>query len=249
MTILIRVKASTREVERMIKRIPQQLASKSRSDLNKCLTNHLAYQLFGRIEKSFRDKSDGGTDEFGKRWTPLKPETIAQRPITFKDEYDNRVKQGEKGLLTPGQLAQWKAIFRSVFVKLRLSMGDDRAKALAGKSAWAIMKSKGAKTRLDVLGRRKVKLLRISDRLFDSISQGTLNGNRYYKPYEQIFKYETGELEIGTNVPYAKYLHKRRRIIPTLEDMAKAGWVKKALYNSATALAKIIAERVRGLRR
>lgn len=249
MAILIRVKASTREVERLIKRIPSELASKSRSDLNKCLTNHLAYQLFGRIEKSFRDKSDGGTDEFGKRWTPLKPETIAQRPITFKDEYDNRVKQGEKGLLTPGQLIQWKAIFRSVFVKLRLSMGDDRAKALAGKSAWAIMKSKGAKTRIDVLGRRKVKILRVSDRLLDSVSQGKLNGNRYYKPHEQIFKNDDGELEIGTEVPYAKYLHNKRRIIPTLTDMQKAGWIKKALYDSATALAKIISDRVRSLRR
>jgi len=243
MPVIVKVKAATQTVQRYLKTIPKQLASKSRSDLNKCLTNHLAYNLFSKIEEAFIDKSKGGSDELGNYWKPLDPKTIAARPLTEKEE--KRFKdRSEKGLLTPGELRIWKGIFASQYAKHRKSMNDGRAKYLAAKSAWAILKSKGAKTRIGFLSRRKVLILRISDRLLKSVSAGTLSGNRYYKPQEQIFNNDDGTLLLGTSVEYAEHVNKARKIIPSKTAMIRGGWVREALKKSAVGIAEVIATKV-----
>lgn len=249
MPIVVRVKTARQTVRRYLASIPSQLASKSRSDLNACLLNHLAFQLFTRIEKAFRDKSSGGNDELGQYWKPLDPKTIAARPITEREEKRFKLQNREKGLLTPEETRIWKGIFASLFAKYRKSMNDQRAKYLAGKAAWAILKSRGAKTRIGLLSRRKVPILVISERLLESVSAGTLSGNRYYKPKEQIFNSDDGELELGSEVPYAKYVNRQRKIIPSKTAMIRGGWIKEALKKASLGLAEVIAERVKRLRK
>lgn len=249
MPVVVRVKSSGRTVQQYLKTIPQQLASKSRSNLNQCLTNHLAYQLFARIEEAFVDKSKGGTDDLGGYWKPLDPKTIAARPLTEKQAKRLKVSEGERGLLTPEENRQWKGIFASLFAKHRQVMNDQRAKYLAAKSAWAIMKSRGAKTRIGLLSRRKVPILIVSERLLESVSAGTLSGNRYYKPKEQLFEYEDGEIVLGSEVPYAEYVNKKRKIIPSATAMTRGGWIRDSLKASSVALAEVIAERVKKLGR
>lgn len=248
MPVIVRVKTANQTVQRYLKTIPKQLASKSRSDLNQCLTNHLAYNLFTKIEKAFIDKSSGGADELGQYWKPLDPKTIAARPLTEKEEkrYADR---SEKGLLTPGELRIWKGIFASQYAKHRKSMNDARAKYLAAKSAWAILKSKGAKTRIGLLSRRKVPILRISDRLLESVSAGTLSGNRYYKPKEQIFRNEDGTLLLGSGVPYAEHVNKARRIIPSKTAMIRGGWIRDALKKSSVGVAEVLATKLSKMNR
>lgn len=248
MPVLVRVKAAARTVQREVNSIAKQLASRSRSDLNKCLTNHLAFQLFSRIEKAFKVKSKGQTDELGYYWKPLSPKTIAARPITEKDERRFKIQDREKGLLTAEETRIWRGIFRSLYQKYRKEVNDKRAKYLAARSAWAILKARGAKTRIDLLSRRKVLILIVTERLLRSVSAGTLSGNRYYKPSEQIFEYENGELRLGSSVEYAEYVNKARRIIPSATAMVRGGWVRDSLKEAGKALAEVLASRLRRLR-
>ena len=240
----VRVKASMASVQAAVGRIPKALASRSRSNLNACLLNHLAYNLFQKIGRSYELKADGKSDQFGMSWKPLLPATIAARPVTPADFAHARVKKGQRGILTSAENKKWKAIFWKKYAKLRLTMGDAKAKQSAARMAWAILKAAGAKTRLSVFGRRKVKILRLSDRLYDSLCAGTLSGNRYYKPREQIFDYLNGELTMGTGVPYSSHQNKRRRLIPSMTNMVRGGWVRDAMKASAKGLTQVLIERL-----
>ena len=201
--------------------------------------NAFAAEMLRQIHIAFDEKSGGGTDETGLKWKPLKRETIAQRPIQpgeWKKHGILGLGRGGRGLLTAAQNKLWKGIFYSTWKRLALKIGDEAAKREAAKLAWAILKSQGAKTRLETLGDRKVPILVVSGRLSDSLEPGSVEGTAYLPPPEQLFERHWGSVTMGTKVPYAAKQHKTRPLWPSGAAMMRAGWFGRAAKKAIKAV-------------
>lgn len=222
-----------------LRNLPSELVS-NRGELKSVFASAFAHTLFSKISKAYEVKSAGGTDELGYKWKDLKPSTKAYRKLK-RGELSSLGVGGkrQRGLLTPSQNKQWKGIFASTLKKLLArGMGIEEAKGKAAQVAWSVMKSRGALTKLSVLGNRKVPLLRVSDRLYKSLSPGTLSGGRYYKPAEQVFETEGRTLVLGTSVPYAAKQHKTRPLFPSM-DKIRPWLLEAATVGSNAALEHI----------
>jgi hypothetical protein len=136
-------------------------------------------------------------------------------------------------LLTPEQNRRWKGIFASRFAKMMAQgMPAGEAKATAAKIAWAILKSEGARTKLDVLGGRKVDIGRDTGILFRSLTPGI--EDRPSGEADQIFEATPGLIVVGTKVPYASDFHKVRPMWPdTMPDV----WMEAVNKAAATGIA------------
>lgn len=219
-----------------LRNLPSELVG-NHGELKSVFASAFAHALFTKIAKAYEIKSAGGTDELGYKWKDLKPTTKAYRKLK-SGELSSMGIQGkrQRGLLTPSQNKQWKAIFASTMKKLiARGMGVDEAKGKAAQVAWSIMKSKGALTKLSVLGNRKVPILRVSDRLYKSLSPGTLSGGRYYKPANQVFEIQGKTITLGSSVPYAAKQHKTRPLFPSINKI-KPWLLEAAVVGSNAAL-------------
>lgn len=172
-----------------------------------------AVALLSKIQQSFVVKSRGGSDETGS-WPPLKRSTIAARRIGAGDLSAIGVKGSKipknrrRGLLTPGEDIKWRQIFASRLAQLRArGIGEEAAKARAAQIAWAVLKASGAKTKLEVLGGRKVDIGRDTNALFRSLTPGI-------ESPDQICDVGPGNITVGSNVPYAGHFHRYRKLWP-----------------------------------
>lgn len=207
------------------------------------LIGRLGHHLFTKIHEAFTAKSLGGSDEFGDRWKPLKRETIAQRPIVPGERKKLGILglgRGGRGLLTAQQNRLWKGIFASTFRRLAPRVGEGEAKRRAASLAWGILKARGAKTKLEVLGSRQVPIHVVSHRLEESLKPGQLSGGQYTPPDEQVFQFQGRSLRMGTEVPYADRLHKTRRLWPPIRKMKP--WIAKGLREGL----KVLSQKIRG---
>jgi hypothetical protein len=240
------------ELKRLIRSLPRALAGKGgRADqLGRVFHAAFTQAMFDQLYRAFGVKSRGGTDDLGYRWPPLARSTISQRPLGTGDV--SRFGVGHKsgaaldtrtrGLLTPDQDRKWRAIYASTLAKLS-AMGEAKAASKAAELAWAILKSEGALTRLQVLGGRTVPILDSSGRLKASLAPGGRHRGRYYPPKEQIAEFQSGRLILGTTVPYASYVNKRRPIIPPTRRMGL--WIRRAASRAGAALHRELRERLR----
>lgn len=174
-----------------------------------------AVALLSKVQQSFIIKSRGGSDETGS-WPPLQPATIARRRIAPGDLLAIGVKGSKipknrkRGLLTPGEDIKWKQIFGSRLAQFRArGMNEEAAKARAAQIAWAILKAGGAKTKLMVLGSRKVDIGRDTNAMFRSLTPGLVGDPN------QICEVAPGSMTVGSNVPHAGHFHRLRKLWPT----------------------------------
>ena len=171
----------------------------------------------GRIRKAFIAKAQGGTDEAGDRWEPLKPETIAYSRRHRKkagNPRDSQLFSRAKRLpwvpkagvragyapsyaLTTKQNSRWWDLYRQ---GLAMFKGD---KGSAARRAWAISKREGATTLIAQYGGTQVDILRDTGLLLNSLSPGTYSS-------EQIFRVLPGEVIVGTNRKAAVFHHEGR---------------------------------------
>lgn len=165
-----------------------------------------AISLLSSIQTAFIAKARGGVGSDGIKWAPLLRKTVAARR-TSRAELKSLGITGKRtrGLLTPAQDKRWRAIFASTLAKLR-ARGASGAEALAAKTAWAILKSEGAKTKLDVLGGRSVQILTDSGRLLQSLTPGTEDAPA--SPDGQVREVQPGRITVGTSVEYAERQHR-----------------------------------------
>lgn len=221
------------------------------------------------IQIDFVTKAAGGTGEDGITWPALKKETVANRRVGPGDDlqgatkhrygYGNR-KQGpgdldilgrlKRGFLTAEQDKRWKRIFSSRLFMLmgKHGMGEAEAKARAAQIAWATLKAEGAKTKLEVLGDRKVQIGRDTGRLFNSLSPGIaepeqhpllenppppLNGDLNYR----ILREAPGAIIVGTNVIYAGKFHAMRPLWPV---SLPAPWSEQIAHAAKTGVLEAV---------
>lgn len=206
-------------------------------------TSAFGHNLFTKIHKAFLTKSEGRRDDLGDFWKPLKRSTIAARPIRKGERKKLGILglgRGGRGLLTAGENRIWKGIFASTLARLAPRVGENKAKALAARLAWGILKARGARTRLEALGGRKVPIHIVTHRLERSLQPGTLSGRNYKPPEEQIFEIGGRGVIIGTAVPYGAKLHRTRRLWPSVRKMAP--WLQTATRKGVAALVQQVAK-------
>jgi hypothetical protein len=159
-----------------------------------------AVALLSKIQQAFIEKARGGTGSDGIRWKPLERATIAARRTTKAELRSLGVRgRRERGLLTPAENKQWKAVFARTLARLRArGLDDGAAMARAAQTAWAVLKAKGAKTKLQVLGGRTVEILRDTGELLQSLTPGFEESPAV--PTGQILEVAPGRIAVGTRV-------------------------------------------------
>lgn len=228
-------KGTTRELKSLLHSLPALISGKKpdTQGIGRMFKHAVAYYLFEQIEHAFVEKSWGGTDNLGYKWKPLKKSTIAYRPIGPGDVRKYRLPRNRtRGLLTPVQNRTWKQTFYRMYKKLSQRLTDTNAKILAAKIAWAKVKAGGARTKLEVLGNRKVQILVVTKRLFESVQAGSYSSGTYTPPSEQLFQSGRGEIRIGSKVPYFAKQNKARTIIPPPSRIGP--WLKAAVRAAVT---------------
>lgn len=176
--------------------------------------------LLSQIQSAFLVKARGGTGSDGVQWKKLQRKTIAARRTTASERKTLGVGgRRTRGLLTPDQDRRWRAIYRSTLASFA-ARGVAGGPALAAQRAWAILKSEGAKTKLDVLGGRTVEIGRDTGALLRSLTPGA--EETAARPPGQILDIEPGRIVVGSNIPYAASFHKDRPLWP--ERLPDAWW-------------------------
>lgn len=206
----------------------------------------LGVQLLSCVQQDFIVKSRGGTGRDGITWPPLARSTIAQRRTTSAERKSAGVGgKRVRGLLTAAQDKRWRQIYASRLARLRLVMSEGAAQARAAEIAWAVLKSEGAKTKLDVFGGRKVDMLRDTGRLLRSLSPGV--EDRPSGADGQVFQPAgPGRVIVGTNVVYAERLHRGvpgktpSRPLWPLDGSIPAAWLEQIATAMVTGVARAI---------
>lgn len=92
---IIRVKLARSKARAILRRLPRKLTGRLGGPgalYVRSLHNALAMGLLQLLQKAFKDKARGGTDEAGHRWKPLSPVTIALRQARRRDS-ETRLKR------------------------------------------------------------------------------------------------------------------------------------------------------------
>lgn len=192
---------SREDLHRLLQAVPAILAGREPDPygIAQGLQLRLGVALLSKIQQAFIVKSRGGTGEDGVTWPPLKPQTIAARRTTAGElRAAGAGGRRVRGLLTPAQDRRWRTIFatrRARFLAAGMAAGE--ASARAARIAWATVKGEGAMTRLQVLGGRRVDVLRDTGELFRSLTPGV--EDRPSGADGQILETPPGRVIVGTN--------------------------------------------------
>lgn len=242
-TKVIYTSASRADLKRRLSALPGILSGRlpDRLGIAHGFKMRLAVAFLEKIKLAFITKSRGGTDECGISWPKLSKAYLAYQRRFGPGEKaalkkaaglgsGNRFAPGGRdGLLTKQQEKEWWAIYRRNLAWLAAREPLGEAKGHAAAIAWAEMKRRGARTKLDVYGNREVEILRDTGTLFNSLQPGVLGelgpDASYSTPDGQIVIDRPGELLVGTNVEHAKY-HQgdaekpgRRRFLPRADEI------------------------------
>lgn len=196
------------------------------------LTQHVlipvAVVLLSKVVQAFIQKSRGETGSDGIRWKPLSPRTIAARRTTRAEKKAlGMTGRRTRGNLTPAQDRRFKDIFGTRLARfLATGMEIGEAKERAGRIAWATVIAEGAKTKLMLLGSRKVDIGRDTGALLRSLTPGTRRvGEAIQSPVaptptvpvrqrDQVLEFSGGFVAVGSLLPYAERFHRVRPLWP-----------------------------------
>lgn len=116
----------------------------------------------------------------------------------------------------------WAAFARSFFTSLQRSY-EARAKGYSDElgNVWLPLAASTIRRRMSpkFIARyprsAALEILRVSDRLYNSLSPGAYSGGTYQTvSVDQIFNWTTGRITIGTKAPYSIYVNARRPLLP-----------------------------------
>lgn len=250
------------EASRLIRALLASLSGNARVEAARGVFLAIGVATLTEIHQDFIVKARGGVGADGTKWQRLSPKTLA---------YSRRFGPGEQaklkreaglgrghrfapgtntGLLSAAELKQWRQIYASRLAKFAATMPLSEAKAKAAAIAWATMKQRGAKTKLEVYGNREHEVLRDTGVLANSLSVGMISGDEYQRPSsdggdQQVFKLLENGVIVGTNVKYARAHHEglnglpKRPILPADNAIPQA-WLDRIVDAGMRALATAI---------
>ena len=241
---------SVKQIRTIINNIPRYISGErfDRYGVGRIFWSTVASEFYTKLYESYKIRSEGGTDELGNSFPPLKKETIARRPIGrgnlsslgLTARSGTRLQDRERGLLSPRENDEWKSIYSKVLSQLVLSMDLTKAKQIAAATAWKRLKLQGAKTKKELLGNRDVLIMRVTNSIYNSLRPAN-SGTRGYRPRrDQIYEQVGKTLKLGTMVRHARFHNKSRPVIPD-----NAGqWADEAVSIGFSKVANHIAENV-----
>ena len=188
----------------------------------------LIYQLFLKIHENFMAKSGGGQDEFGDAWKPLAPSTVVRKLHRYLPRHGQ-----PRASLTASQDLRWRGIYRS-----HLTRGASPSEA--GRIAWGILKSQGARTAYQRLRGRKVPINIETHRLERSLRPNPVNKFKY-RPYnkdQEVTYVGKSKVKLGTRVPYAKAVNSVRPFSYPMSKMQP--WLKDGVNASVLVLTDLL---------
>lgn len=249
MTTRIYFNGTRAGVRRQVDRLRLMLAGREADTLGIAVgfSSAIGFGALSDIKDAFVTKTrDGGTDDMGIRWPPLKPETIARRRVGDGDLKTPTIKLREDVKNRYLRSKEAKALRARLTLSLGAAKANERVRQIAGQ----LTTSKTGTTRVEALGYRDVDILRDTGVLFNSLSPGQVAvgpGNSYQKPTgkggdHQIFKADPARVVVGTNVPYAKIHDKgggkipRRQILPDNGGQVPKLWWGRWLAIGAQSL-------------
>lgn len=215
----------------------------------------VAVGFLKRVKLAFLVKMTGGTGDDGITWPPLSREYLAYGRGPFSSRRagglapgivrgGDRDGQPMDGFMSKSQLAQWRHIFAQSLARLRMTTPEPAARVIAAKIAWARMKERGVKTKINIFGNRKVDMLRDRGVLYHSLSPGELGpNNEYSPPPDQVVRDIPGGVVVGTSVQYATFHQnakpprKKRQLWP---DELPASWAASITAELQLAIGEII---------
>lgn len=222
-----KTKATTQEkFTAFIKRLPAVISGEKKPTTTaerrvyNAFWSSVTLSIFEDVYQGYKDKAEGGADELGNAWPDISRHTKAyKRPrrglLTANQRRNARL--DTIGLLTPTQYAKWKQTFAKVMDKefrsrqINTAREETESKAKAASIAWAEAKKAGAQTYKSVLGDLDMKIMRVTDTLLNSFRPGKISNLKYVKGNKhQVVRLSKGDLEIGTNVEYAKMASARK---------------------------------------
>ncbi len=265
-TRVIRVRASRKEVLRVLRKLPAIAAGKAsgHGGMAQALLVRIGMAALGRIKTAFVEKAAGGTDETGLRWAPLSPHTIAydrrhpdprrrNKNILFPGK--KRAEYAPSWMLTPAQRRRWWQLYRqfggSAPQGKAFHARGSQSQGHAAAMAWVILKSEGAQTIIGTFGSARVLILRDTGLLLNSLSPGVVIGTgpapqRPTKVKNQVFRLGQGEVIIGTNRKWAGTHHRgmpgrlpERRLWPDPKTWTP-GWWSELTEQAALGLIDIV---------
>jgi hypothetical protein len=216
----------------------------------------VGFSVLSDIKDDFIVKSRGGVGADGVKWKPLSQKYLAYQRRFGTGEKASLKKSaglgkgnrfapgGMSGLLNAEQLKRWRQIYAQLLARFLLSMPVVEAKAKAAAIAWTRLKADGARTKLEVFGRRQVDIGRDTGILLNSLSPGELTGGAasvvYTKPPgeggdQQVFDALSNGIMVGTNVAYAAAFHKLRPFLPQGDRMPEE-WRQNMLAIASRAI-------------
>lgn len=250
----------------LVRNLPGMLSGRIQDEegISEGFKLRIGFKILELVKLNFDELSRGFAGADGDVWPPLSKEYLAYGRRFGQGEMASLKKEaglgrahrhgpGEsKGLLTAQQLKEWRQLYARYLSKFMLrGHTEQEAKSHAAAVAWTIMKERGAKTKLEVFGNRKVQILVDTGRGRGSLTPGSLYENgpkaKYEKPggkggSEQRFDIETDCIVVGTNVKYMSYHHnaknkkRRRRLWP---EKFPADWWQQILGIAISGLARI----------
>lgn len=246
------------EAARIIRALLSSLTGHARMNAARGVFIAIGIATLSEIHEDFIVKARGGTGADGTTWKRLSPKTLAYGRRFGPGEQaalkkaaglgrGNRLAPGGKsGLLTAAELKEWRKVYASRLARFAATMPLSEAKGKAAAIAWAVMKAKGAKTKLEVYGNREHEVLRDTGILANSLSVGIVSGQEYQRPMvdggeDQIFALLDNGVIVGTNVIYARSHHEglnglpKRPILP--ENGLPPQWEERIIDAGMRALA------------
>lgn len=240
-----------------VNRIPQVISGEKKATttaerrIYNSFWSAVTLSIFEDVYQGYLDKAEGGPDELGHAWPDLAVSTKAyKRPRRglLSSSQRRRANQSTIGLLSPSQYAKWKETFAKVYNReyrnnnINSAREDTDAKAKAAKIAWAQAKTAGAETYKAVLGEKDMQIMRVTDTLLKSFHPGKISNRKYIKGNKhQVVKLDKGDLEIGTNVAYAKMASSRKtgqyKISREILPKNLGVWYERAIGKGRDAIA------------
>lgn len=163
----------------------------------------IGIEMTSCVRENFIEKGRGGGGVDSRPWKPLSPAYVAygRRHAGLTQKRTRAGKAGRAGrpLLTAAQDKLWRAVYASC-----LRRGDDSS--TAARKAWGAAKAAGGKTIIGQYGNAQVEIGRDRGILLASLSVGG-SGN--------VLDAQPGSLKLGSTVPYARFFHAKRPIVPT----------------------------------
>lgn len=216
-----------------------------RFDIAKGFLLSIGVAALSDIRVAFDIKKHGGTDAMGITWPPLAPATIARRRVGSKDNANDEAIKERQRIVD----REYRKEYEKLRARLSISMTAEEARKRARQIAGMRATKQTGRTKVDVLGNRKVEILKDIGVLYNSLGPGELTISGGTATYTQedsqhIMEIQPGTVIVGTNVFYAGTHQRgtphvpRRQFLPDNEGEVPESWWDNWFDAAEVALAE-----------